>query len=84
MKTATDDTKSWVDMAENYPMSEKDGDDTTKLTMRFPMFEKSVLYDPSVRLMIPGSQETSTASTTSVASLGVILLVALMAAVLRM
>lgn len=83
MKTATDDSTEWVDMATDYPKSEKDGEDTTKLMLRFPSFQKSMLYDPSIRLMIPGSQETSTASSTVAASLGVVL-VALVAAVLRM
>lgn len=79
--TKTDGTNEWKDMAAD-PTYAKVDDNTSSFTMRFPMFEKAMLYDPCVRLMVPGSDQTS-ASNAIVASVGVVL-AALVAAVLRL
>lgn len=72
VKVANDDAEIWMAMAENYPMPEKVDDDTTKMTMRFPMFEKSMWYDPTVELKVPGSDDVSAASSVVPTSLAVL------------
>jgi len=79
--TATAGTPTWADLATD-PKTAKADDDTTKLNVMLPMFEKSILYDPSIRLMIPGSEETS-ASNAVVASLG-LMVAALLATFMRL
>ena len=64
-------------MAENYPMADAK-DDGTMMTMRFPMFEKSIWYDPSVRLAVPGGKDVSSSNMIT-ASLAVVMLTVLAA-----
>jgi len=74
------DVPTWVELPTDYPKPSKKDADTTMMTMRMPMFEKSAWYDPSVLMKIPGGDGTSAAPSMMPGSVVALLLAALLAA----